>query len=331
MRFVKIISLFVCAVVLVTCAVSCNGTTHIDPPVDSTVYYTVRFETLGGTEIGSVQVKAGSLIPEPAIPEKAGYIFDGWKNSEGRWLFSVKKVTADTTLTAIWLDVRSVFEYEINDAEEATITKYKGNIESLRVPETIGGFPVVAIGERAFYEANPDTTFSITVGKSVRSIGKAAFYDCAGIAIKIEGKLEAIGEQAFFGCDGLESIKLSSGVTEIGYETFSGCTALRDVVLSDTVARIAENAFELCSSLKTLTVYSSLEAVEDSAFESCDSLAAIYYHGSADAWESIEIAQGNKGNSALTDAKLYLYSETEPEDSEAEYFYYDSNGKVRVW
>lgn len=331
MRFVKIISLFICVIMLVTCAVSCNGEDHIDPPVDSTVYYTVSFETLGGTEIGSVQVKAGSLLKEPAIPEKVGYIFDGWKNSEGRWLFSTKKVTSDVTLTAIWLDVKTVFEYELNDAEEATITKYKGNIEMLKIPETIGGFPVVAIGERAFYGTDPGTTMSITVGQSVRAIEKAAFYGCSEIAIKIEGKIGEIGEQAFFDCDGLESIELASGVTEIGYETFSGCTALRDVVLSDTVTRISENAFELCSSLKTITVYSSLEAVEDSAFESCDSLAAIYYHGSADAFERIEIAQGNGGNDALTEAKLYLYSETEPEDSECEYFYYDSNGKVRVW
>ncbi len=45
------------------------------------VKYTITFETDGGTEIASIEAKAGEKIEEPTAPVKDGYIFGGWYES----------------------------------------------------------------------------------------------------------------------------------------------------------------------------------------------------------------------------------------------------------
>ncbi len=67
-------------------------------------YYTVTFETNGGSKIGSVTVAAGTTLAKPAEPTKSGFYFAGWYTDaakESLYTFS-KKVTADFTLYAAW-------------------------------------------------------------------------------------------------------------------------------------------------------------------------------------------------------------------------------------
>lgn len=44
----------------------------------SSNYLTVKFNTNGGSAIGSVRTEKGKAISEPAAPSKAGFVFDGW-------------------------------------------------------------------------------------------------------------------------------------------------------------------------------------------------------------------------------------------------------------
>ncbi len=56
--------------------------------------FTVTFDTLGGTEIPSVQVEEGSLVSKPTqIPEKVGYSFNGWDYD-----FAGLAIVEDTTI-----------------------------------------------------------------------------------------------------------------------------------------------------------------------------------------------------------------------------------------
>ena len=330
MRHIKIFSLLVALVLICSAFVSCGQNNKGDDQTTSEVYYTVRFATVGGTPIDDVKVKEGGLVPIPTIPEKAGYVFDGWRTSEGKWFFGVDKVKSNVTLNAVWVAEKNVFEYEVND-ERATITKYIGGIRELIIPQTLGGFPVVAIGDKAFYETSLGSTERIVIGEHIKTIGNAAFYNSVGIEIDVEARPESIGEQAFYGCTGLSTITLGKGVSTVPFEAFSGCTSLESVVLSDTVEAIAENAFELCSALKTVTAHSSLKKVEDSAFESCAALVAVYYYGTDTEWDSTEIATGNNGNETLINARFYRYSESKPEDNDGKYWHFDDNGKVRIW
>lgn len=67
---------------------------------------------------------------------------------------------------------------------------------------------------------------SITIPKSVASIGKWAFGDCYSLTtITISESVTSIGEGAFYGC-ALTSIIIPDNVTSIGEGAFEGCTNL---------------------------------------------------------------------------------------------------------
>ena len=42
--------------------------------------YTITFDTNGGTEITSIEVKNGEIVKLPEAPTKDGYKFVGWTN-----------------------------------------------------------------------------------------------------------------------------------------------------------------------------------------------------------------------------------------------------------
>ena len=325
MRFVKIVSIALALLCLMLALVSCKD----KPNVTEDVYYTVTFNTAGGTQIESIRVLAGSKIGKPADPEKEGYIFSSWKNGTIPWDFENDTVNSDVTLNAVWLDVRNLFEYRVEDGE-VILTGFKGGMLSVTTPSVIDGLPVVAIDDYAFDGLSSGTLGEITISENIRSIGEGAFADSSSLIIHVEAKPEYIGKKAFLNCERLESIELGSGLTEVPFEAFSGCTGLREVILSDTVEKIAENAFELCSSLDTVVAHETLRFVEDSAFVDCDALRAVCYYGTAEKWAETEIAGGNYGNDTLRSAKLYIYSETEPA-VEGDFWYFSKDGRIRVW
>lgn len=69
-----------------------------------TVYYTVSFETNGGTEIDDKSVRKNSLLKLPSDPIKTGYAFDGWYTDKALTAkYNTKEyVTKSMTLYAAW-------------------------------------------------------------------------------------------------------------------------------------------------------------------------------------------------------------------------------------
>ena len=51
--------------------------------VEETVYYTVTFETNGGTAVSDQKVEDGGLAVKPMDPSRSGYTFDGWFADSG--------------------------------------------------------------------------------------------------------------------------------------------------------------------------------------------------------------------------------------------------------
>lgn len=90
-----------------------------------------------------------------------------------------------------------VFHYRVENGK-ATITGFEGAATLVTVPETLNGYPVVAIGEHAFSE------------KPIA-------------AIILPDGLESIGWFAFYGCRSLVDVTLPDSVTSIGYAVFDGC------------------------------------------------------------------------------------------------------------
>ncbi|MCR5373617.1 MAG: InlB B-repeat-containing protein [Solobacterium sp.] len=108
-------------------------------PVTPTVtYYTVTFDTDGGTEIAAQSVQAGDTAYRPADPAKDGYTFAGWytdKEFSTEFLFS-EPVNKAMTVYAKWEEEKVIEpepepavtdEPEPTDAPEPVTPEKKGN------------------------------------------------------------------------------------------------------------------------------------------------------------------------------------------------------------
>lgn len=137
---------------------------------------------------------------------------------------------------------------KINNDTYAVITGYRGADTDIRIPETINGVKVAAIGDWAFRDCTSLT--SITIPDSVTSIGDGAFGGCSSLtSVVIPGSVTSIGDSAFFGCKSLTSVVIPNSVTSISYGAFYHCTSLTSVTIPDGVTSIGDYAFLDCSSL----------------------------------------------------------------------------------
>ena len=77
--------------------------------VNAVPYFTVTFDSDGGSSVDAQEVRNGENVSEPTTPTRAGYTFGGWQLSGSSYDFS-SAVTDDITLVAVWnyLPVESV-------------------------------------------------------------------------------------------------------------------------------------------------------------------------------------------------------------------------------
>ena len=296
-----------------------------------TVYYTVTFDSVGGTAIEQKMVEEGKQMSEPNPPTKEGYLFDGWRTEGGgKWDFSTDVVVADMTLQAIWIDPSVIFSYQVENGE-VTITGLKRTRGALTVPSMMGGLPVTAIADGAFYELGSETVQSITLPQTITTIGEEAFYGCNKISIVFDehAVLTSVGEGAFYGCDGLAAVRLGEGITKIAPDTFAGCRSLKEIRLPQSVTVLDENAFSDCTALRSVIFYENLSEICDSAFKDCDSLTALYFHGTLSELTALRASTANQ-NDPFLDATAYFYSATAPV-SEGNYWYFNENNNPQLW
>lgn len=127
-------------------------------------------------------------------------------------------------------NTESDFSYNISGTG-AVITGYTGTSTDVIIPDMLGGLPVTAIADSAFYNKN------IT-------------------GVKIPQSVLTIGNFAFAYCTLLDSIIINEGTESIGDYAFAGC-AMTQFALPSTVVYIGEGAFGQCSNLSALTLSAS--------------------------------------------------------------------------
>ncbi len=166
------------------------------------------------------------------------------------------------------------FKYTVTDENSAVISKYIGNEASVKIPESINGYPVTEIGDSAF-----KGNFSLKnaeIPDSVKIIGDYAFNDCTGLeSITIPEIVEKIGRSAFFYCTRLENVNVSDGIKTIGDGAFFGCYSLKSFKITESVNSVGEYAFGRCSELKSVTVENGIKSVSNQMFADCTSLNEI--------------------------------------------------------
>ena len=104
-------------------------------------------------------------------------------------------VSSDTSLP---------FTYEIDDGE-VTILTYTGSETTVTVPDTVEGYPVTEIGEKAFARSR---VVSVTLPDTVEEIDWFAFSECVS----------------------LKTVTVGSALSEIGYGAFDGCSSALTLV-----------------------------------------------------------------------------------------------------
>jgi len=67
------------------------------------VYYTVEFNSFGGSSVPTQSVKEGTTAVRPADPTRGGYVFNGWYYMGTEWSFDTA-ITSNIKLTANWID-----------------------------------------------------------------------------------------------------------------------------------------------------------------------------------------------------------------------------------
>ena len=332
---IKRIFVFILAVVIFAgCLISCKKET--EDSVDSETapeMCTVTFDTkIVGDVVERRTIVKGQKIGEPDAPKYEGYIFGGWYNGTLRWNFAFNPVKDDITLEAKWLEPKSVFKYEVLSDGTAEITGVKTEVSYLTIPTEIRGYTVTKIADGAFEKSVSESYREITIPASVTVIGESAFADCMDIEIKIEGALKSVGEWAFQNCTGLKSVTFDENVELIAPEAFKG-SGLTFVYIPESVDFIDETAFAGCAYLRQVMFHARKISILDGAFRD-SAVKAIYLYGTEDEVNDLfDNRIVEKYNDCILDAKVYIYSETNPERENAYngYWYFDGKGQTRIW
>lgn len=193
------------------------------------------------------------------------------------------------------------FNIAISGDEVTVLGCHSSLAGEVKVPETISGYKVTAIGEKAF--ADNKKIEKLTIPSGVKTIGKLAF---AGSAIVVE----VAGENASFLTDNgilynktklailycpvskaAAKIEIPAGVTVIGAGAFYGATVIEAVKLPDSIIKVEEDAFAGCTGIKT-----------------------VVYDDTKTQWGKVAI---EKGNDALTKAAITYLDVSDVELAEA--------------
>ena len=161
-----------------------------------------------------------------------------------------------------------VTNWNMNPAVPSTTTG------AVSVPDTLGGFPVTAIGSYAFYNISGIT--SLTVPEGVETIEFYACRYCKGLeSVSLPSTLTTMGDAVFFGCESLRTGSIPDSVTSMGRDTFWGCKAMTAVKFSANVTTLGAMTCYNCDRLTEVVIPDGVTYIGVSAFSSCDSLRAI--------------------------------------------------------
>ena len=145
------------------------------------------------------------------------------------------------------------FAYSLLSDGSIEITGYRGTDMDVRIPPTIDGKRVTAIGERTFM--NDVFVSSAVIPEGVTTIGADAFSGCKKLTeVTLPSTLKTIEGSAFW-CCGLVSVTIPSGVEYIGVNAFAWCSDLKRIVIPESVTHL-ENNFYNCPEL---TVYAECD------------------------------------------------------------------------
>lgn len=184
--------------------------------------------------------------------------------------------------------------YLLNE-EEKTATVTSSNYEGfLKIPETIqvgyNEYTVTAIADNALWFK--DKLLSVSLPKSLKTIGARAFYYCSGLtSIKIGDGLEGIGEEVFAFCSSLNQIYIndlkqwcmidfasaSSNPLSNAHHLYLDKKEIKELVIPEGIEAIKQYSFYGGANITTLVMNSGIKEINRNAFSFCTSLTNVRF------------------------------------------------------
>ena len=219
------------------------------------------------------------------------------------------------------------FAYTVT-GDEATITGYTGSAKNIVIPSELGGKPVTAIADKAFYGYK---TPNIYIPKTIKKIGEDAFWgtvisdefrficyegtknEWANIAIQkgneqldpkyLEGdppsarpyECNLSGDMVYQASD--------NAATLVRYFGADSKVDIPAELGGKPVTEIGVGAFGFCSSLTEVTIPKSVTSIGEMAFYDCGALATVYYGGTQEDWDALKKNIGDN-NTPLLNANI---------------------------
>lgn len=238
------------------------------------IYYTVDFETGGGTQIESVQVLNGKKVERPtADPVRTNGEFEGWyKDSAGSEIFDFtsERITANTTIYAKW-GYTNTLTYGGESNVSGTVTVKEGEGYTLIVPDIadeydfLGWFTedgVQLTDEEGESLSAWDTKFGNITVYPRTELALTYVYNEKTDSYEVTGsdrtrEMSAIEIPAYY----------RDGKPVTAVYDFSGHENLVDVSIPATVTEIGETTFAESPLLEEYTIY-AVNGANDPAYKS---------------------------------------------------------------
>lgn len=238
------------------------------------IYYTVDFETGGGTQIDSVEVLNGKKVERPtADPVRTNGEFEGWyKDSAGSEIFDFtsERITANTTIYAKW-GYTNTLTYGGESNVSGTVTVKEGERYTLEVPDIadeydfLGWFTedgVQLTDEEGESLSAWDTKFGNITVYPRTELALTYVYNEKTDSYEVTGsdrtrEMSAIEIPAYY----------RDGKPVTAVYDFSGHENLVDVSIPATVTEIGETTFAESPLLEEYTIY-AVNGANDPAYKS---------------------------------------------------------------
>ena len=187
-------------------------------------------------------------------------------------LLALPVITLSTGAASASAASGNEFSYKVVDGN-AVVTAYNGSKTNVIVPAELDGYPVTAIGDKAFENRSVE---HVQLPEGLTEIGEYAFSRCYFLTqIQLPKSLKSIGFAAFIHTVNLRSIDLPEGLESIGNEVFIG-SSLQRIVIPSSVETVGDYAFYTCSSMTEAMIPASVTTLGDAAFGWCSALTDIY-------------------------------------------------------
>ena len=240
---------------------------------------TVTFETFGGTELDSIELSTGDVLPSDLIPERDEYIFSAWYLDEAltEHFDMTTPIVEDMTLYAAYGSEGLV--YTLND-DEASYAVEMGTAtqESIVIPARHEGLPVTVIAQEGFSEQ--DVMKAISLPKTLEIIKLWAFFEAEALeSIHIPARVVDIGLEAFMNAYSLETVTFDENIEleEFYWHLFFNAHSLKNIEIPRSVTKIYPSVFYENHSLASIVIPNTVEIIREYAFYHNTSLETVIF------------------------------------------------------